>query len=91
MVEPNENPSESGEIITPVSEITPDSGIKVWSFGGTIIIEAQPNTDYTIVDLSGRTLKNDVTHSTRETVSLSRRAARIVIVKIGNKTFKVNY
>ena len=91
VVEPNENPSESGEIITPVSEITPDSGIKVWSFGGTVIIEAQPNTDYTIVDLSGRTLKNGVTHSTRETVTLSRRAAGIVIVKIGNKTFKVNY
>lgn len=91
VVEPNENPSESGEIITPVSEITPDSGIKVWSFGGTVIIEAQPNTNYTIVDLSGRTLKNGITHSTRETVSLSRRAAGIVIVKIGNRTFKVNY
>lgn len=91
VVEPNENPSESGEIITPVSEITPDSGIKVWSFGGTVIIEAQSNTDYTIVDLSGRTLKNGITHSTRETVTLSRRAAGIVIVKIGNKTFKVNY
>ncbi len=91
VVEPNENPSESGEIITPVSEITPDSGIKVWSYDGTVIIEAQPDMDYTIVDLSGRTLKNDVTHSTRETVSLSRRAAGIVIVKIGNKTFKVNY
>jgi hypothetical protein len=36
-------------------------------------------------------LKNGVTHSTRETVTLSRRAAGIVIVKIGNKTFKVQY
>ena len=88
VVEPDDNPSESGEVITPVSEITPNSGIKVWSFDGTIFIEAQPNMDYTIVDLSGRTLKTGVTNSTREEVSLSR-AAGIVIVKIGNKTFKV--
>lgn len=90
VVEPDDNPSESGEVITPVSEITPNSGIKVWSFDGTIFIEAQPNMDYTIVDLNGRTLKNGVTNSTREEVTLSR-AAGIVIVKIGNKTFKVQY
>jgi hypothetical protein len=36
-------------------------------------------------------LKNGVTHSTRETVTLSRRAAGIVIVKIGNQTFKISY
>jgi len=90
VVEPDDNPSESGEVITPVSEITPNSGIKVWSFDGTIFIEAQPNMDYTIVDLNGRTLKNGVTNSTREEVTLNR-AAGIVIVKIGNKTFKVQY
>lgn len=90
VVEPDDNPSESVEVITPVSEITPNSGIKVWSFDGTIFIEAQPNMDYTIVDLNGRTLKNGVTNSTREEVTLSR-AAGIVIVKIGNKTFKVQY
>ena len=90
VVEPDDNPSESGEVITPVSEITPKSGIKVWSFDGTIFIEAQPNMDYTIVDLNGRTLKNGVTNSTREEVTLNR-AAGIVIVKIGNKTFKVQY
>ena len=90
VVEPGA-PDNNGEITTPTAEITPNSGIKVWSADGSVIIEAQPDMDYTIVDLSGRTLKNGVTHSTRETVTLSRRAAGIVIVKIGNKTFKVSY
>ena len=90
IVEPGD-PDNNGEITTPTAEITPNSGIKVWSADGSVIIEAQPDMDYTIVDLSGRILKNGVTHSTRETVTLSRRAAGIVIVKIGNKTFKVQY
>ncbi len=89
IVEPGD-PDDNGEITTPVAEITPNNGIKVWSADGSIIIEAQPDMDYTIVDLSGRTLKNGVTHSTRETVTLSRRAG-IVIVKIGNQTFKISY
>ncbi len=90
IVEPGD-PDDNGEITTPTAEITPNSGIKVWSADGSVIIEAQPDMDYTIVDLSGRTLKNGVTHSTRETVTLSRRAAGIVIVKIGNQTFKISY
>ena len=90
VVEPG-NPDDTGEITTPTAEITPNSGINVWSADGSVIIEAQPDMDYTIVDLSGRTLKNGVTHSTRETVTLSRRAAGIVIVKIGKQTFKVQY
>ena len=90
IVEPGD-PDDNGEITTPTAEITPNSGIKVWSADGLVIIEAQPDMDYTIVDLSGRTLKNGVTHSTRETVTLSRRAAGIVIVKIGNQTFKISY
>jgi hypothetical protein len=90
IVEPGD-PDDNGDITTPTAEITPNSGIKVWSADGSVIIEAQPDMDYTIVDLSGRTLKNGVTHSTRETVTLSRRAAGIVIVKIGNQTFKISY
>ncbi|MBQ1697165.1 MAG: hypothetical protein II075_04740, partial [Bacteroidales bacterium] len=90
VVEPG-NPDDTGEITTPTAEIAPNSGINVWSADGSVIIEAQPDMDYTIVDLSGRTLKNGVTHSTRETVTLSRRAAGIVIVKIGKQTFKVQY
>lgn len=90
VIEPND-PENSGDVITPVSEIAPNSGVKVWSYDGTIFIEAQPNTDYAVIDIAGRTLKTGVTTSTRETVTLSRRAAGIVIVKINGKTFKINY
>ncbi len=90
VIEPND-PENNDDVITPVSEIAPNSGVKVWSYDGTIFIEAQPNTDYTVIDITGRTLKTGVTSSTRETVTLSRRAAGIVIVKINGKTFKINY
>lgn len=90
VIESND-PENNGDVITPVSEIAPNSGVKVWSYDGTIFIEAQPNTDYSVIDITGRTLKTGVTTSTRETVTLSRRAAGIVIVKINGKTFKINY
>jgi len=93
VVEP-ENPSENdndGDIKTPVSEIIPNSGVKVWSYDRTIFIESQSGSDYTVVDLSGRTLKKGVTNSTREEVTLSSRTAGIVIVKVGKQTFKINY
>ncbi|MBQ3657358.1 MAG: hypothetical protein II956_11020 [Bacteroidales bacterium] len=92
VVEPNDNPSDNdGDIETPVSEIIPNSGVKVWSFDKTIFIESQSGTDYTLVDLSGRTLKKGVTNSTREEVTLGSRTAGIVIVKVGKQTFKINY
>ena len=86
--EVEEEPSNT-EIITPVTEITPESGVKVWSYNKLIVIESQPDTDYTIVDLSGRILKTGVTHSTREEVTLGHNAG-IVIVNINGKAFKVN-
>ena len=85
--DPQEN---TGDITTPVSEIANNNGVKVWSYDGAIYIESAPSTAYTIVDMTGRTLKNGVTNSTRETVTLSRTAG-IVIVIINGKTFKVNY
>ncbi|MBQ4407334.1 MAG: InlB B-repeat-containing protein [Bacteroidales bacterium] len=91
VIEPNDPENNNGDITTPVSEIAPNNGVKVWSYDGTIYIESQPDTDYTIIDLTGRTLLTGVTTSTRETVTLSRRTAGIVIVKINGKTFKVNY
>ena len=84
------NPDDSGDITTPVSEITPNSGTKVWSYDRTIFIEAQSGTDYQIIDLSGRMLLSGTTNSTREEITLNRTVG-IVIVKIGGKTFKVNY
>lgn len=84
------NPEDSGDITTPVSEITPNNGTKVWSYDRTIFIEAQSSTDYQIIDLSGRMLLSGTTNSTREEITLNRTVG-IVIVKIGGKTFKVNY
>ena len=84
----NEITTDPAEVITPVSSVSETSDIKVWSFGGTIYIKAQPNMDYTIIDLSGRTIKKGVTRSTREEVSLN--AKGIVIVRIANKSFKIN-
>lgn len=87
--EPSINPTESGEIVTPVSEIYTENVVKVWSFGKTIYIESQPETQYHIIDLGGRIIKNGVTASTHEEISLSR-ITGVVIVKIGNKMFKIS-
>ncbi|MBO4372550.1 MAG: hypothetical protein J5826_06425, partial [Bacteroidales bacterium] len=81
---------DNGEIVTPVSSISENTGGKVWSYNGTIYIEAQPDMDYTIVDLSGRVIKTGVTHSTREEITLGH-STGIVIVKIKNESFKLNY
>ena len=85
----NEITTDPAEVITPVSSVSETSDIKVWSFGGTVYIESQPDMDYTIVDLSGRIIKKGATHSTREEVTLSRHAG-IVIVNINGKSVKVN-
>ncbi len=93
VVFPSDNDDEittdPAEVITPVSSVSETSDVKVWSFGGTVYIEAQPDMDYTIIDLSGRTIKKGVTRSTREEVALSRHAG-IVIVNINGKSVKVN-
>ena len=78
------------EIITPVSEITAEDGIKVWSYNHTAYISAQPGMEYRIVDMGGRTIRHGVTASNREEVSLNG-INGIVIVKIGNQTFKIKY
>ena len=82
--------SNNGEIITPISEIKNQTDVSVWSYNRTIYIESQPDTNYTIIDLNGRTLKTGVTHSTREEITLGR-STGIVIVNINGKSFKINY
>jgi len=93
VVFPSDNDDEittdPAEVITPVSSVSETEDVKVWSFGGTVYIQAQPDMDYTIIDLSGRTIKKGVTRSTREEVALSRHGA-IVIVNINGKSVKVN-
>ncbi len=85
----NEITTDPAEVITPVSSVSEPEETKVWSFGGIVYIEAQPDMDYTIIDLTGRTIKKGVTLSTREEVALSRHAG-IVIVNINGKSVKVN-
>ncbi|MBO7439743.1 MAG: leucine-rich repeat domain-containing protein, partial [Bacteroidales bacterium] len=56
VVEPGD-PDDNGEITTPVSEIAPNNGAKVWSADKTIIIESKAGDQYRIIDLNGRTLR----------------------------------
>lgn len=79
------------DVPTPTSEIIDLlGGIKVWSYEHTIFIEAQPDTEYQIIDVTGRPIKKGVTRSDREEVSVSR-STGIAIVRIGNRSFKVMY
>ena len=89
VIEPDA-PENNGEIITPVSEITPNSGVKVWSSDKKIIIESKSGDQYRIIDLNGRTLRESRLAADREEITLSR-AAGIVIVVVNGKTFKVKY
>ena len=74
---------------TPVSEITPNSGIKVWSYDGAIYIENAPDTKYKIIDLNGRTITTSTTKSDREEVVVPNRNNSIAIVIINGKSFKL--
>ncbi|MBQ9214520.1 MAG: hypothetical protein IJ150_11360, partial [Bacteroidales bacterium] len=78
-----ENPS------TPVSEITPNSGVKVWSYNHTIYIENAADTKYKIIDLQGRTITTSTAKSDREEVVVTNRNNSIAIVIINGKSFKL--
>ena len=84
------DPDDNGELTTPVSEITPKSAAKVWSYDKKIIIESQAGYQYRIIDLSGRTLRESRLAADREEVTLSR-AAGIVIVVVNGESFKIKY
>ena len=90
VIEPNDPENNGGDVITPVSEITPSNGTKVWSADKKIVIESKAGDQYRIIDLNGRTLRESRLAANREEVTLSR-ATGIVIVKINGKSFKVNY
>ena len=83
----------SGDIETPVSEIVPShsAAAKVWSYDKTIYIEAQVGMAYQVIDLNGRPLIKGVTSTDREEVTLPRANSGIVIVRIGNKSYKIMY
>jgi hypothetical protein len=75
---------------TPVSEIAPDNGTKVWSYDKKIIIESKAGNRYRVIDLNGRTLREATLAADREEVTLSRYAG-IAIVIVNGKPFKINY
>ena len=85
------DPENNGEITTPVAEIATNDGAKVWSYDGAIVIASCPGAQYQVVDINGRVLKNGVTATDRDEITLSRRAAGIVIVIVNGKTFKISY
>ena len=94
VVEPDEPEfvdNTSDDIKTPVSEISPISGTKVWSYGRTIFIETAPDTYYTIIDIAGRPLINGKTNSSHEEVVLPGKSGGVVMVMIGAKAFKISY
>ena len=91
IVDKDETIDTPDEIVTPVAKTEAQSEAKVWSFDRTIYIEAQPDTEYTIIDLGGRKLKTGVTQSTREQITLARSTNGIVIVVINGKAFKIGY
>ncbi|MBR4325802.1 MAG: hypothetical protein IKP73_09790 [Bacteroidales bacterium] len=88
--DPQSDPS--GDIETPTSEIQPAATANVWSYSKTIYIAAAPNTPYTIVDVNGRPLRTGITATDRDEVRLGRgKADGIVIVIVGDKSFKIRY
>ncbi len=88
--EPSENPN--GDITTPTSEIiAPNANAKVWSYDRTIFIESATGTAFRIIDASGRLLKEGVTSTTREEISLGGNGGGIAVVLIGKKSYKVSY
>ena len=84
-------PKENDDIVTPTSEVIASNNTKVWSYDKIIYIEATSGQNYQIFDLMGRTLKNGVTTSDREEVSLRHVDAGILVVRTGNKSYKIIY
>ena len=73
---------------TPVADVVADNnGAKVWAYNSTIYIETAPDTKYTIIDLQGHVITTSTTKSTHEEVHTNQ--SGILIVKIGNQTFKL--
>lgn len=73
---------------TPVAIVDKKSDINVWSYNRTIYIENAPaDTKYEIVDLNGRIITTSKTKSTKEEIKINQNG--VLIVKIGNNTYKV--
>jgi hypothetical protein len=83
--------AENDDFITPISEVVPNSGVKVWSFEKTIFIEGREGMEYSIVDMGGRRMMQTTTKSDREEIHLNGNPNGIMIVRIAGQSFKVMY
>ena len=72
---------------TPVAETADgQNSAKVWAYNRTIFIEAQPDSQYKIIDLSGRTITTSTIVSSHEEIQIDKTGIYLVIVN--NKTYK---
>lgn len=83
--------AENDDFLTPISEVAPNAGVKVWSYEKTIFIEAREGMEYSIVDMGGRRMMQTTTKSDREEIHLNGNPNGIMIVRIAGQNFKVMY
>ncbi len=84
----HDNPNNQDNPSTPVSSISDNPVVKVWSFNHTIYIETLPDTEYKIIDLNGRVITTSKTKSTNEQIKINK--SGILIVIIDNQSFKLS-
>ena len=73
---------------TPVADIADNANDdKVWAFSHTIFIEVTPDSQYRIIDLSGRIITNSTTKSTHEEINIDK--SGIYIVAVNKHSYKV--
>lgn len=73
---------------TPVSSIFSQKDINVWSYNHIIYIENAADAEYKIIDTNGRLITTSKIKSSHEEIKINKSGVLIVI--IGNQTFKVN-
>ena len=92
VVLPNKDNEEKPEpviddVVTPVSTISETTDAKVWAFSRNIHIVSASGMDYSIIDLSGRTVKTSTTQTSHDEININNPGVYVVV--IGGKAFKV--
>ena len=72
---------------TPVSSVSDNLAVKVWSFNSTIYIENAAETKYSIININGRLIKSSTLKSSREEISINQNGTFVVI--INGQSYKV--
>ena len=73
---------------TPVVETAGGAAAdKVWAYSRTLFIESEPDSQYKIIDLNGRTIAYSTTKSSHEEINIAK--SGIFIVAINNHFYKV--